>query len=304
MRNYVKMVFVLFILSAISAIILTAFHVQTKEIIDQNRQQERVLHLLKSMNILPTNVQQEVANDSILKDMPEVTEKEKFDKAAKKIERMQYFLKQHTPKELAETFGEKVMVMEIIPSRKNEIIIRTGKEFLELPSQAIDYLHNIYIFKTQNQNGNVYCFEIAGSGFWDKVSGYLALCQGFNKIAGISFFNHKETPGLGQRIEEGWFQAQFVFWNKAIFSETGKLALHVTKRNGLYDGDAGQKNINEIDAITGASETSRAIDRFIPENLHNLLMLLHSIYATNNLKLQDFFDTETIELLKKYTPKN
>jgi len=300
MRNYINMICFLLLLSIISAIILTAFNVQTKDLIDLNRQQERILHILKAMRVMSPEVEQALKQDRELQNMAVSTEIEQFQHEAKLLERLQHHLKQQTPEHLSKLFADNITVLEINPRENYAVVLYTGKEFVELPSQAIDYMHNLYIFKMHRPDGDLYTFEIAGAGFWDKVSGYLTLRSGLRKISGITFFDHKETPGLGQRIEEGWFQAQFTIWQKEVLKpNTNKIALHVTRRNGLYDGDSQKKSINEVDAITGASETSRALDKFIPENLDRTFRILGKVLG--NESVQKFLDPDTLEILKQYS---
>ena len=202
--------------------------------------------------------------------------------------------------ELSQTFNSYLDVMELDPAT-GKTIYYTGKQFLALSSSQLNYLSNIYIFRGKKADRYVYTFEVSGPGFWDKVSAYLTLAAGFQTIVGISFYDHKETPGLGQRIEEGWFQAQFSYWHKCVFQKGQALpAFHVTKRRGRYDGECtpqyGKKR-NEVDAITGASETSRALDRFITSNLRNLFKNLARV--TDQETVKKFFDLKTLALLKK-----
>ncbi|NUM34982.1 MAG: FMN-binding protein [Candidatus Brocadiae bacterium] len=300
MKSYIRMVLFLFVLSAISAILLTFFALETKEYIAKNRQKERFIHILKAMRILPEETQKLLAKDEKLKSMPDSTVQEKFQKEAVTIERTEYYLKKEKTEQILETFSSSIDVLELTP--KNQIVLYKGKEFAYLPSNKVDYLHNLYIFRAKKEDHFYYTFEIAGAGFWDKVAGYMALKEGFKSIAGITFYDHKETPGLGQRIEEGWFQGQFTFWNKSIFREgSAQPELRVTSRKGTYDGEATQdfgKKQNEVDAITGASETSRALDRFVTKNLLHMFGRLAKIVEGKEGK--EFFDTTTQAFLKNY----
>lgn len=294
------MILFLFVLSVISAILLTFFALETKEYIAKNKQRERFIHILKSMRILPQEVENLLAKDEKLSNMPENTIQEKFQKEAIRIERTEYYLKKEKTEKILETFSSCIDVLEV--TSQNEVTFYKGKEFAYLPSQKIDYLHNLYIFQAKKEGQSIYTFEIAGAGFWDKVSGYIALKEGFRNIAGITFYDHKETPGLGQRIEEGWFQGQFTFWNKTIFREGSlKPELRVTARKGTYDGEATanyDKKQNEVDAITGASETSRALDRFISKNLYHVFSKLAKVVRDKNDK--EFFDANTQAFLKNF----
>lgn len=58
---------------------------------------------------------------------------------------------------------------------------------------------------------------INGFGLWDAIYGYLALKPDANTVIGITWYDQKETPGLGANIsEEPW---QNLFPGKKIFLE-------------------------------------------------------------------------------------
>lgn len=74
-----------------------------------------------------------------------------------------------------------------------------------------------------------------------------------NTIKGISFYEHKETPGLGARIEEPEWRAK---WSGIeSYDENGDVATGVTK--------AGNPKDNWVDGISGATLTSRGVSNMI-----------------------------------------
>jgi len=104
-----------------------------------------------------------------------------------------------------------------------------------------------------------YIFPIGGSGFWGPISGYLALDTTGSRIVGISFVRHSETPGLGARITEDWFRSQFK--GKSIAPAEGRgLAIRLVQ-------EGKPKGPNDVDAITGATGTSRGVEKFLNDNL-------------------------------------
>lgn len=62
-------------------------------------------------------------------------------------------------------------------------------------------------------------------GLWDAIYGYLAVKPDGETVIGISWYEHKETPGLGANISEADWQSQFP--GKLIFqpSPTGEVDL-------------------------------------------------------------------------------
>jgi len=110
-----------------------------------------------------------------------------------------------------------------------------------------------------------YVVPIEGYGLWDMIYGYLALESDLNTIMGISFYQHKETPGLGARITEDWFKQQFV--GKEILDDQGDLvSVEIVrgKVDDLYSGDAVK---HYVDGISGATLTGKGINEFMAEQL-------------------------------------
>ena len=104
-----------------------------------------------------------------------------------------------------------------------------------------------------------YVFPIGGPGFWGPIRGYVAIDSEGERIIGITFVDHVETPGLGARIEEDWFRQQFV--GKSIAVPDGQ-------ELGIRLVPAGKpKREQDVDAITGATGTSTAVEKFLDQNL-------------------------------------
>ena len=95
MKSYVKMVLFLFLLSVISAVLLTAFYLGFRERIDANRQSERILHIIKAMWILPEGVEEALASNVEFANMPSVSEHDAFVKYATKVKLVEKYLKEY-----------------------------------------------------------------------------------------------------------------------------------------------------------------------------------------------------------------
>ena len=48
---------------------------------------------------------------------------------------------------------------------------------------------------------------VRGYGLWGTLYGYLALDGDVNTIAGLGFYQHKETPGLGGEVDNSKWKA-------------------------------------------------------------------------------------------------
>lgn len=99
-----------------------------------------------------------------------------------------------------------------------------------------------------------YVFPFQGPGFWGPIRGVVAIDRNGERILGISFVEHQETPGLGGRISEGWFRRQFR--GKPLAPPPGReVPLRFVFRE--------PQEPYEVEAITGATQTSVRLERFL-----------------------------------------
>lgn len=96
---------------------------------------------------------------------------------------------------------------------------------------------------------NLYIFEFQGRGLWGIIKGVISLNPDLKTIENLRIISQEETPGLGGRISEKSFLAQFK--KKRI---TPRLFLALRRK---------ATKLNEVDAITGATMTSRALINMI-----------------------------------------
>lgn len=127
----------------------------------------------------------------------------------------------------------------------------------------INKLNNIDLY-TYYGTKTFYGIVFNGSGLWSNISGFLAVDENVERIIGIEFISQAETPGLGGRIEEDWFKKQFRF--ERLHDGSVKMRI-----GGIGDFDT-ENGI--VDAITGATSTSKAVEKIINEHLVILRNLL------------------------------
>ncbi|MFH1117468.1 MAG: FMN-binding protein [Pseudomonadota bacterium] len=121
-----------------------------------------------------------------------------------------------------------------------------------------------YIYRAYDDGGNptAYAFAIGGKGFWGRIEGLLALNNDLSEIKGIVFTKNVETPGLGARITEKWFQDQFQ--GIALPAKPGKENYVVVSKRDAEKG-------NRVDAITGATMTSSLVEKFLNRDIERIL---------------------------------
>ena len=116
-------------------------------------------------------------------------------------------------------------------------------------------------------------FVAGGMGFWDRIECVVVLSPDLRNVLNVQVLDQKETPGLGARIEEPWFTDQF----KGL-----ALAWEAPAESRILVGANPAPNApNEVDAITGATQTSMALMRFFNEELD----AFRSAYSANRAPL-------------------
>ena len=111
----------------------------------------------------------------------------------------------------------------------------------------------VYLKKDDAGKPELVVLPIQGYGLWGTIYGFLTLESDMNTIKGISFYEHKETPGLGARIEEPEWRAKWTGIHS--YDEEGNVATGVTK--------AGTPRENWVDGISGATLTGRGVSNMI-----------------------------------------
>ena len=108
-------------------------------------------------------------------------------------------------------------------------------------------------------------FAVSGVGFWASIEGILALSPDLQRVTGVVFLRHSETPGLGGRITERQFRDQFRRGLRATPPDAGGQYIYIggAKPAGPGDPRWGRR----VDAVSGATGTSTAVERFLNADL-------------------------------------
>ena len=98
---------------------------------------------------------------------------------------------------------------------------------------------------------------IEGYGLWGTLYGYIALAPDARTIVGITFYSHKETPGLGGEVDNPRWKARWP--GRLAFDDRGKPMIAVKK--GLA-GSVEDDPYN-VDGLSGATITSRGVTSLV-----------------------------------------
>lgn len=131
----------------------------------------------------------------------------------------------------------------------------TGDEDIAKIKRRANYA-SVYIVEGE-QGIEKIILPIKGYGLWSTMYGFLALESDLQTVAGIGFYEHAETPGLGGEIDNPNWKASWV--GKQAYSQSD-LVLSVIK--GRVDTErAGSES--QIDGLAGATLTTRGVDKLV-----------------------------------------
>lgn len=101
--------------------------------------------------------------------------------------------------------------------------------------------------------------KMTNPGLWGPITAILAADPKAERVRGLEILEQQETPGLGGRIGEAWFSAQFA--GEKVGAD-GRIAV----AQGSGKGDPDKEN-SKVDAVTGASRTSDFVQALVAKAL-------------------------------------
>jgi Na+-transporting NADH:ubiquinone oxidoreductase subunit C len=99
---------------------------------------------------------------------------------------------------------------------------------------------------------------VHGAGLWSTMYAFLALEPDLNTIAGIRFYEHGETPGLGGEIDNPRWQR--IWEGKQLRDDDGQLAFQVIKGQ-VAEGSP--ESEHRVDGLSGATITARGVNNLV-----------------------------------------
>ena len=129
--------------------------------------------------------------------------------------------------------------------RKQTVAINPQSVGVEKAGKTLRY--SVFETRTDGELAG-WVVKTAGQGYADKIEMLIGLDPNIEKITGIFVLDQKETPGLGNKIVTHDWRSQFLAkaTDKPLVTVKGKASA-----------------ANEIDAITGATISSKAVTDII-----------------------------------------
>lgn len=122
-------------------------------------------------------------------------------------------------------------------------------------SRRVKYA-TVYLVKGDNGIDKV-ILPIKGYGLWSTLYGFVALESDFSTIAGLGFYEQKETPGLGGEVDNPAWKALWV--GKKVYRDD-KAVISVIK--GHVDSSRPEA-VYQVDGLSGATLTSKGVDNLM-----------------------------------------
>ena len=98
---------------------------------------------------------------------------------------------------------------------------------------------------------------IRGAGLWGQMYGFLALEGDLKTIAGIGFYEHKETPGLGGEVDNPSWKS---LWPGKVAYRDGGVAIQVIK--GTVNRES-EMAAYQVDGLSGSTLTTRGVNNLV-----------------------------------------
>ncbi len=120
-----------------------------------------------------------------------------------------------------------------------------------LPNRGVVY------FVTRDDKVEQVVIGVEGLGMWGTIYGFLSLGRDANTMQGLTYYEHRETPGLGGEISNPDWLA--LWRGRKSYDEQGNARIAVIK------GQAGppEQDPLQVDGLSGATVTSNAVTRLM-----------------------------------------
>ena len=123
---------------------------------------------------------------------------------------------------------------------------------VRLPTAAL-----VYEVWDANDDLELVVLPVEGLGLWGTLYGFFAIEGDLRTVRGLTFYEHKETPGLGGEVDNPRWKAAWP--GRLAFDET------LTPVIGVVKGRAGSvaDDPHAVDGLSGATLTSRGVTNLV-----------------------------------------
>lgn len=151
------------------------------------------------------------------------------------------------------TTGEYVDASVVEANAEARVALDKAEDVANLRSH--EKYREVYLYDgDQDGVADRYVLPVYGPGLWSTLYGFMALENDLNTVAGLTFYQHAETPGLGGEVDNPGWKAQ---WNGKNVYRDGEVALRLVK-GGAAPGDQ-----YGVDGLAGATLTANGVNNLV-----------------------------------------
>jgi len=175
----------------------------------------------------------------------------------------------HTSANIESMYTEKVQ--ELVLNKQGNIV--EGKMIVDTENDP--GLLPLY----KNSETGAFAYPVEGMGLWSLLQGYFALERNGKTVAGITFYEQKETAGLGAEIVKPWFINNFK--GKRIVNNQGQL-VSVAVAKGKASDVTNRELANVVDGISGATMTCRGVTALLLNGVNDYKPFLEKVWISES----------------------
>ena len=113
----------------------------------------------------------------------------------------------------------------------------------------------VYLVREDGETRQI--LPVHGPGLWSTMYGYLALEPDGRTVVGLRFYEHAETPGLGDQIERSDWLAQWP--GKQLYDSGGDVRIEVVRGQTA----SGEDSKYQVDGMSGATLTGIGVSNLL-----------------------------------------
>lgn len=115
----------------------------------------------------------------------------------------------------------------------------------------------VYLVEGNGGDLDKVILPVRGYGLWSTLYGFIALESDLNTIAGLGFYEHGETPGLGGEVDNPRWKA---LWPGKQVYRDGEVEIELIKGSVEPDNPRAEWR---VDGLSGATLTSRGVTHLV-----------------------------------------
>ena len=184
--------------------------------------------------------------------------------------------------QVKETY-EKYIIQDLLVDVQGNVVDSTRNVAFDVDMKKNVKLaeRQLPVMKCKMDDGSIkYVLPVYGAGLWGPIWGYIAMNDDGNSIYGANFSHEGETPGLGARIADKEFQDKFQ--DKHLFLDGEYKGVVVLKK-----GQKSTTGAEQIDALTGATITSRGVSDMLADCLAPYEAFLKKLQTKPQVEVPD-----------------